>query len=358
VDSEWGSDLYVADPDSSGAYVNARPLLINTYGDESNPAMSPDGRYLIFQGYRNADAFGGQDLYASEQTDYGWSDPWLLPKPINSEQNDSYPSFSPDGRFFSSRAIAAVGVATMTFTTWSTTLYDFFSLNYGRDRSAHSARPHALVARRPHVDRLVVDRHLRRARLVSGDPRRGPAGPFSGETPERQGGCGFLGGGADHRDPGSGLVSRPQVLRRMGLIKLEDRVSFSPGFGFQAGSAGQPTQMFRGIQDPFNQKVLFLLDGVPYWQPSHSDVPLRGIPPKAIDHVELIRGPGSVIHGSNARGGVMKRGVTATAATFEAGDIPHALEPGPLPDQSGLLELCTKPFNAPSVHAQVSAAHA
>ncbi len=100
VDSEWGSDLYVADPDSSGAYVNARPLLINTYGDESNPAMSPDGRYLIFQGYRNADAFGGQDLYASEQTDYGWSDPWLLPKPINSEQNDSYPSFSPDGRFF------------------------------------------------------------------------------------------------------------------------------------------------------------------------------------------------------------------------------------------------------------------
>ena len=117
----------------------------------------------------------------------------------------------------------------------------------------------------------------------------------------------------------------PQVLRRMGLTKLEGWISFSPGFVFQAGSAGQPTQMIRGIQDPFNQKVLFLLDGVPYWQPSHSDVPLRGIPLEAIDHVELIRGPGSVIHGSNASGGVinvvMKRGVTATTATFEAGDL-------------------------------------
>lgn len=35
----------------------------------------------------------------------------------------------------------------------------------------------------------------------------------------------------------------PQVLRRMGLTKLEDWISFSPGFVFQAGSAGQPTQM-------------------------------------------------------------------------------------------------------------------
>ena len=36
----------------------------------------------------------------SERTAYGWSDPWLLPEPINSERSDGYPSFSPDGRYF------------------------------------------------------------------------------------------------------------------------------------------------------------------------------------------------------------------------------------------------------------------
>jgi len=100
ADAEWGSDLYVAEQDESGAYMNPRPLRINSYGDESNPAMSPDGRYLVFQGYRDAQGFGEQDLYVSERTEYGWSDPHLLPEPINSASSDGYPSFSPDGRYF------------------------------------------------------------------------------------------------------------------------------------------------------------------------------------------------------------------------------------------------------------------
>jgi len=100
ADAEWGSDLYVAELDESDAYVNPRPLRINSYGDESNPAMSPDGRFLVFQGYRDAQGFGEQDLYVSEKTEYGWSDPRLLPEPINSERSDGYPSFSPDGRYF------------------------------------------------------------------------------------------------------------------------------------------------------------------------------------------------------------------------------------------------------------------
>jgi Tol biopolymer transport system component len=62
--------------------------------------MSPDGRWIVFQAYRDADAHGEQDLYAIERLEYGWSDPILLPEPINSPANDGYPSFSPDGRHF------------------------------------------------------------------------------------------------------------------------------------------------------------------------------------------------------------------------------------------------------------------
>ena len=97
--AEWGADLYVADPEGDG-FVNPRPLRLNTGGAESNPAVSPDGRILVFQAYRELSAIGEQDLYLSERTEVGWSTPRLLPEPINSPASDGYPSFSPDGRYF------------------------------------------------------------------------------------------------------------------------------------------------------------------------------------------------------------------------------------------------------------------
>lgn len=100
VDPEWGEDLYVAERDASGAFTDPRPLRLNTFGDESNPAISADGRHLVFQGYRDADGHGGQDLYVSERTEWGWTQPRPLPEPINSPANDAYPRFSPDGRLF------------------------------------------------------------------------------------------------------------------------------------------------------------------------------------------------------------------------------------------------------------------
>lgn len=100
VDPEWGGDLYVARPDSAGAFGAPEPLRMNSYGDETNPVVAPGGRYIVFQGYRDADAHGEQDLYVAERTEYGWGEPALLPEPINSSRNDGWPAFSPDGRHF------------------------------------------------------------------------------------------------------------------------------------------------------------------------------------------------------------------------------------------------------------------
>jgi len=98
-DTEWGSDLYMAES-RDGSFVHARPLLINSTGSESHPALSPDGRFLIFQGIREIGAPGEEDLYVSESTGYGWGEPRVLPEPINGPTGDGYPSFSPDGRWF------------------------------------------------------------------------------------------------------------------------------------------------------------------------------------------------------------------------------------------------------------------
>lgn len=100
VDPEWGYDLYVATQDEAGSFTDPRPLRINTYGDETSPAVSPDGLFLVFQAYRDANGIGDQDLYVSERTEWGWSNPVPLPEPINSPRSDGYPSFSPDGKVF------------------------------------------------------------------------------------------------------------------------------------------------------------------------------------------------------------------------------------------------------------------
>jgi len=98
-DLEWGPDLYVADL-RGDRFINPRPLHLNSSGSERSPAVSPDGRYLVFQAYREVDAVGEDDLYVSERTFRGWTAPRLLPEPISSTESDGYPSFSPDGRYF------------------------------------------------------------------------------------------------------------------------------------------------------------------------------------------------------------------------------------------------------------------
>jgi len=98
-DAEQGADLFVAE-ERDGAFVDPRPLRLNSSGSERHPALSPDGRHLVFQAFRDLDAVGEDDLYVSERTEYGWGTPRPLPEPINSPANDGYPSFSPDGRYF------------------------------------------------------------------------------------------------------------------------------------------------------------------------------------------------------------------------------------------------------------------
>jgi len=110
------------------------------------------------------------------------------------------------------------------------------------------------------------------------------------------------------------LINTPAVVSsykiddfaHLGLRTLKDVLSFIPGFTIQDASLGGATVMIRGVTETFNQKVLFLVDGVPYWMPSHSGIPLLGIPISSIDSVEVIRGPGAVIYGTNASTGVIK----------------------------------------------------
>ncbi|EAT11156.1 TonB-dependent receptor [Bermanella marisrubri] len=96
-----------------------------------------------------------------------------------------------------------------------------------------------------------------------------------------------------------------QDMRSLGFSNLEEVLSFVPGIMVQDSAIGTKAIMIRGVVEAFNQKVLFLLDGVPYWQASHGGIPLLGLPLEYLDRIEIIRGPGAVFYGSNASSGVV-----------------------------------------------------
>ncbi|MEZ4699081.1 MAG: hypothetical protein R2834_02025 [Rhodothermales bacterium] len=108
ADSAGGEDLYIAQPDGAGGFLEPQNLgdAVNTAFDEFNALLSPDEQALIFSSYGRPDDLGGGDLYISRKNDAGdWLPAVNLGAPINSEALDFCPALSPDGHafFFTSR---------------------------------------------------------------------------------------------------------------------------------------------------------------------------------------------------------------------------------------------------------------
>ena len=65
-----------------------------------NPAVTPDGQYLLFNSYGLADGYGGEDIYVSRKTKSGWSKAVNLGPLVNTAGEEGAARFSPDGRYF------------------------------------------------------------------------------------------------------------------------------------------------------------------------------------------------------------------------------------------------------------------
>lgn len=105
--------------------------------------------------------------------------------------------------------------------------------------------------------------------------------------------------------PGVVSVYYPDELAEFGIHSLPELLDFAAGIDFNRSFLGSDIVEIRGLFDARNQKVLLLLDGVPYWMPSHGSIPLTGLPFVSIQKVEIIRGPASVKYGTNSSAGVI-----------------------------------------------------
>ncbi|TAK09101.1 MAG: TonB-dependent receptor [Candidatus Manganitrophaceae bacterium] len=107
--------------------------------------------------------------------------------------------------------------------------------------------------------------------------------------------------------PAVATVITERQIRNMGARDLADILRQVPGFGVTVNNFGKTEIEIRGTKTPHNARVLVLIDGIrandnfttgPGWPILHMSV-------DNIKQVEIIRGPGSALYGSNAFIGVI-----------------------------------------------------
>lgn len=122
---------------------------------------------------------------------------------------------------------------------------------------------------------------------------------------------------ARERVPASVTVLDGAALRAQGVMLVSDALREVPGVAVvRAGSYGAQTSLFvRGGQSNYTK---VLVDGIPYNDPGGA-LDLANLTIDDIDRIEIVRGPSSVVFGSDAVTGVVqivtrRRGATSRAS--------------------------------------------
>ncbi|HJW32846.1 MAG TPA: TonB-dependent receptor [Holophagaceae bacterium] len=140
--------------------------------------------------------------------------------------------------------------------------------------------------------------------------------------------------------PSSITVFTRAEIRRMGLNSLTDLLNMVPGMQalFEPTEGRDNLLQGRGTPESYGQSFLLLLDGQRLNEHYTGGFTLanRFIALENLERVEIIRGPGSALYGSNAFNGVINlvtarhlNDLTLEAGAFIAGDLNHlTLESG------------------------------
>ncbi|MHC4202309.1 MAG: TonB-dependent receptor plug domain-containing protein, partial [Planctomycetota bacterium] len=116
-------------------------------------------------------------------------------------------------------------------------------------------------------------------------------------------------------------------IRDQGAVTSPDAIADEPGVWVQKTGFGGGAPFIRGLT---GKQVLMLIDGMRFSNSTVRGGPnqyLNTIDPSVIDRIEIVRGPGSVLYGSDALGGVIN------VVTDRGGRFGEAPEPG----SSGML---------------------
>ena len=95
-------------------------------------------------------------------------------------------------------------------------------------------------------------------------------------------------------------------IRRMGHVSVFEALSYIPGINLTETSFGYTALAPRGnLEAHYNNKWLFRLNGHPMFKAVTGDSDFNGVPLAQIKRIEVLRGPGPAMYGTNAFTGVV-----------------------------------------------------
>jgi outer membrane receptor for ferrienterochelin and colicins len=95
-------------------------------------------------------------------------------------------------------------------------------------------------------------------------------------------------------------------MAERGVSNLYEALSYLPGIELIETYYGYTDVTIRGIlEDNYNNKAVLLVNGQPFYDQIVSTFYLEQIPLSAVERIEVIRGPGGVLYGTNAFAGVI-----------------------------------------------------
>ena len=97
---KYNEDIFTSKKSSDGSWKpsqKVRGQLNSRKYNEGAITIAPNGDYIIFTGCQWPDVKGRCDLYISQKTPNGWTDPENLGKPINTPAKETQPSIAYDG---------------------------------------------------------------------------------------------------------------------------------------------------------------------------------------------------------------------------------------------------------------------
>jgi outer membrane receptor for ferrienterochelin and colicins len=107
---------------------------------------------------------------------------------------------------------------------------------------------------------------------------------------------------------GNATVIGPQEISESNARTADEALRYVSGIDIQGGGFfGSKIRLsMRGVPSNYGpQRVLVMLDNRPINEEYQGDVDFRFLPAENIERIEIVRGPGSALYGSNAVGGVI-----------------------------------------------------
>jgi len=135
------------------------------------------------------------------------------------------------------------------------------------------------------------------------------------------------------------FVITSEDIRRSSALNIPDLLRMVPGLDVAQIDAGKWAISARGFNGQYSNKLLVLIDGRTVYNPEFAGVlwDSQNVPLNSIDRIEVVRGPGAAIWGSNAVNGVINiitkstadtQGGMITASAGNAGTGPETIRYG------------------------------